>query len=76
MARLSNIFANLNGESDLIKQKYFAEKIVECFEVQGLTEGYVFSDFDLTTINQNNAEISTSSVTCSSRAELSTIIAF
>lgn len=50
MARLSNIFANLNGESDLIKQKYFAEKIVECFEVQGLTEGYVFSDFDLTTI--------------------------
>ena len=50
MARLSNIFANLNGESDLIKQKYFAEKIVECFEVQGLTEGYVFTDFDLHTI--------------------------
>lgn len=31
MARLKQIFADLNGDADVVKQKYFAKKIVENF---------------------------------------------
>ncbi len=31
MSKLKQIFADINGEKDLVKQKYFAQKIVESF---------------------------------------------
>ena len=49
MARLSNIFANLNGDEDLIKQKYYAEKIVENFL---LKEGKATRAYDIEYIKE------------------------
>lgn len=50
MGKLTKLFREVNEGKDVVKQKYYAEKIVESLMVQDLMEGYVFSDFDLTTI--------------------------